>query len=102
MIGITLNSEQIRTAPPEVRRWIEREVAIALGFQIAAPDGQGRIEQLAICSVEELGSMLTLIQGVFPAVSVLFELGREGLSVGQGRLASYRLSTFCTTFVCNG
>lgn len=32
MIGITLSSEQIRTAPAEVRRWIGREVMTSLGL----------------------------------------------------------------------
>ncbi len=38
MIGITLSSEQIRTAPAEVRRWIEREVMTSLGLQTAPAD----------------------------------------------------------------
>ena len=33
MIGITLSSDQIRTAPAEVRRWIAREVMMSLGLQ---------------------------------------------------------------------
>ena len=92
MIGITLSSDQIRTAPPEVRHWIERQVAVSLGLQVAThPDGQGTIDELAVCSVEELSGILTMIQGVFPAVNVLFELGRPGASVAQGRLQAYRL-----------
>src|SRR3974377_2376007 len=86
MIGITLSCDQIRAAPPEVRRWIEQEVAISLRPQIAVPDGQDRVEELAICSVEELSSILAMVQGVLPAVNVLFELGRAGLSVADGRL----------------
>jgi hypothetical protein len=39
MIGITLTSEQIRTAPTEVRRWIEREVMISLGLSSQSADG---------------------------------------------------------------
>jgi hypothetical protein len=31
MIPITLTSEQIRNAPTEVRRWIEREVMTSMG-----------------------------------------------------------------------
>ena len=38
MIGITLTSEQIRTAPAEVRRWIERQVATSLGLHIQMPN----------------------------------------------------------------
>ena len=54
MIGITLSSEQIRTASAEVRRWIEHEVATSLGLQVRVPNSQSRIEQLAICSLDEL------------------------------------------------
>lgn len=33
MVGITLTPEQIKGAPVEVRRWMEREVAASLGLQ---------------------------------------------------------------------
>ena len=36
--------------------------------------------------------MLSLIQRVFPAVNVFFELGRKGTSFAQDRLEAYRLS----------
>jgi hypothetical protein len=36
--------------------------------------------------------MLTLIRETFPAVNVLFELGRPGASFAQGRVEAYRLS----------
>jgi hypothetical protein len=42
--------------------------------------------------VEELSAILAIIQGVFPAVNVLFELGRKGADVAQGRLQAYRLT----------
>jgi hypothetical protein len=83
MIGITLSSEQIRTAPAEVRRWIEHEVAVSLGLHVQTPDSQGRTEQLAICSLDELATILSLVQGVFPAVNVFFELGRKGASCAK-------------------
>jgi hypothetical protein len=37
MIGITLTTDQIRSAPPEVRRWIEHEVIASLGLAADAP-----------------------------------------------------------------
>jgi len=92
MTGFTLSSEQIRRAPPEVRRWIEHEVATSLGFQPRAADSQRQFPQLAACSHDELVAMLSGIQGVFPAVNVFFELGRNGISCAQGRLQAYRLS----------
>lgn len=92
MTGITLSSEQIRSAPPEVRRWIEHELVTSLGFQVQAPDSQRQPVQIAGCSHDELLSVLSMIQGVLPAVNVFFELGRKGTSVAQDRLEAYRLS----------
>ncbi|MFZ2156148.1 MAG: hypothetical protein WAV72_08525 [Bradyrhizobium sp.] len=43
MVGITLSSEQIRTAPAEVRRWIEREVMTSLGLQAPAREPNGAV-----------------------------------------------------------
>jgi len=92
MTGITLTSEQIRRAPAEVRRWIEHEVATSLGFQVQATDSQRQIPQLAGCGHDELVAVLSLIQGVFPAVNVFFELGRKSTSFAEGRLEAYRVS----------
>lgn len=92
MIGITLSSEQIRRAPTEVRQWIENEVAASLGLRLEATEPEKQAERLAICSREELAAMLALVQGIFPAVNVFFELGRKGTSFAQDRLEAYRLS----------
>jgi hypothetical protein len=92
MTGITLSSEQIREAPPEVRRWIEHELATSLGFRVQATDTHHETPQLVGCSHDEVAGMLSLIQGVFPAVNVFFELGRKGTSFAQDRLEAYRLS----------
>jgi len=90
--GITLSSEQIRRAPPEVRRWIEHEVATSLGFRVQTTDSQRETPQLVGCSRDEVAGVLSLIEGVFPAVNVFFELGRKGTSFAQDRLEAYRLS----------
>ncbi len=92
MTSITLSSEQIRRAPAEVRRWIEHELATSLGFQVETTKSQRQIPQLSGCSHDELAAVLSLIQGVFPAVNVFFELGRKGISFAQDRLEAYRLS----------
>ena len=92
MIGITLTSEQIRSAPPEVRQWIEREVMTSLGRQPQSAVGskpQG--EHLAACSEEEAAAVLAQIQGVLPAVNVFFELGRQGAIFGQPSIEAFRL-----------
>lgn len=92
MTGITLSAEQIRRAPPEVRTWIEHEVATSLGLHAQATDSQRQRAQLAGCSHDELAAVLSHIQGVFPAVNVFFELGRKGASFAQDQLEAYRLS----------
>lgn len=92
MIGITLSSEQIRTAPPEVRRWIEREVVTSLGLQAPpAEDGKPHAEHLAVCSEEHAAAILSQIQGVLPAVNVFFEFGRQGAVFGQPNIEAFRL-----------
>jgi hypothetical protein len=70
--------EEIRAAPPEVRRWLEQEVIRALGTH---PSQEHTAEParptLIGCNVEEARDILSLVQGVLPVVSVFFELGRE-------------------------
>jgi len=92
MIGITLSSEQIRAAPTDIRRWIEREVFTSLGLQVEPTDArkpQGA--QLAACSADEVAAVLSQIQGVLPAVNVFFELGRQGAVISPSRVEAFRL-----------
>ncbi len=92
MIGITLTSEQIRSAPPEVRRWIEREVMASLGQQPQpADDGKPHGEHLAVCSAAQAQAVLAQIRGIRPVVNVFFELGRQGAVFGQPGIEAYRL-----------
>jgi hypothetical protein len=85
MIGITLSQEQIRTAPPDVRHWLEQQVAT-----LFTPSGAGEphpvSHALAACSLEEAHAILEQIQNLLPVVSIFFELGREsaGVVAGQG------------------
>lgn len=77
MIGITLSLEQIRAAPPEVRRWIEKELASSLGLlaQVERQSHPARSE-LAACSREEALGIFELIKDDYLACQVFFELGR--------------------------
>jgi hypothetical protein len=90
--GITLSFEEIRKAPPEVRRWIEQEIAASLGPQEQPTAARQKTPQIAACSREELAAALSLIQGVFPVVNVFFELGRKGMRFAQDQLEAYRIS----------
>lgn len=90
MIGITLTSEQIRTAPPEVRRWVEREVMASFGRQFQ-PAEEPDSEHLAVCDQAQAAAVLAQIQSVLPVVNVFFELGRQGAIFGQPNIEAFRL-----------
>lgn len=93
MIGITLSVEQIRSAPPEVRRWIEHEVIAALGMAApaAAATTPTQASKLAACTSDDIAAVLARIQNVLPAINVLFELSRPGISMGQPPVMQFRL-----------
>jgi hypothetical protein len=85
MVGITLSQEQIRAAPPDVRHWLEQQVAALFGAP-GAEEPQPVTHALASCTVQEAHGILEQIQNLLPVVSVFFELGREsaGVVAGQG------------------
>jgi hypothetical protein len=92
MIGITLTAEQIRNAPAPVRQWIESEVVNSLGLAPRAPTAAPpQAAHLVACSVEDVAGVLEHLRGVFPAVNVLLELGRPGISFGQPAVMTHRL-----------
>ena len=90
MAGITLSVDEIKAAPPEVRRWLEMEVLRALGVQ-PAPAAAG-MPALIGCNVEEARDVLALVQGLLPVVSVFFELGREAASVAVHGMRAFRIA----------
>lgn len=90
MVGITLSPEQIRSAPPEVRRWLEQQLFPMFGLQPSAAELDS--SRLAACRVDEVAAMLSLIQGMLPVVNVFFELGREGINVEAADLTAFRLA----------
>lgn len=94
MIGITLSAEQIRTAPPDVRRWIEHQVLSDLGLgaempHAATPPAQSA--HLASLTVDDAARLLAQLDEVLPAVNVLFEFGRPGIAFGQPPVMMFRL-----------
>ncbi|KYG21906.1 hypothetical protein SE92_18015 [Bradyrhizobium sp. AT1] len=92
MTGITLTAEQIRNAPAAVRQWIEQEVTSSLGLSPRAPVTiPPQASHLVACSVEDVAGVLEHIRGVLPAVNVLLELGRPGISFGQPAVMTFRL-----------
>jgi hypothetical protein len=93
MIGITLTTDQIRKAPPQVRQWIEHEVIAALGLAADAPPAAepGQSAHLIGCNPEEAAAVLAQIHGLVPAFNVFFEFARPGVSYGQPPVTAFRL-----------
>ena len=60
MVGITLSPEQIRAAPPDVRHWLQQQIAALLSPLPVQPPHPG--PQLVACSRQELRRVLTHIQ----------------------------------------
>lgn len=90
MVGITLAPEQIRAAPPEVRHWLEQQVAQMLGLQ-RATEPVAVPPRLVACTPEQAGAILAQIQGMLPVVAVFFELGHEQGSILSDGLRAFRL-----------
>ena len=90
MVGITLSSEQIRSAPREVRQWLEQEVLASFGWEL--PAAQPTAPQLAACTPDDVFKVLSLVRETIPVVNVLFELGHAGMSIGEQALEAFRLA----------
>lgn len=81
MVAMTLTAEEIRTAPTEVRHWLEQQYGTLFG----TPEPHSAAPPLSACTPEEAAAILTQIQGLLPVVAVFFELGRETAAAsGQG------------------
>jgi len=79
MIGFSFSVEQARSAPPEVRHWIEREItaAVAALSKFEHDPAQVHAPSLAACLPEEAAQVFELIKGNFLLSQVFFELARE-------------------------
>lgn len=89
MVSVTLSPEEIRSAPPEVRQWLERKITVMLGQTAhVLPHSP----QLVHCTLQEVEAIYVSLRDMVPVVTVLFELGREAASVVQGDMEAFRLS----------
>jgi hypothetical protein len=91
MVGITLSPEQIKSAPPEARNWLQHEIAASLGPD-AGPRFSNGPQRLGVCTPREAEAIYGSVRSMFPVVNVFFELGREGASIGQEGVEAYRLA----------
>jgi hypothetical protein len=82
MTGFTFSLEQLRSAPPEVRRWAEREIAASLALIAGQhPAAPVHAPALAACMPDEAAQLFEFIKGDFLLSQIFFELGRESLDV---------------------
>lgn len=93
MPGITLTFDEIRAAPSDVRRWLEGQIAAALGQPARPSAGEaGGADHLVACRVEEAAAVFELIRGMLPVANLFFELGREGQPTGQDGIEAHALA----------
>ena len=79
MTSFTFSAEQVKSAPPEVRHWIENEIvkALALPSHIPQESQKAHENALAASSLEEVAQVFNLISSNFLVTQVFFELARE-------------------------
>jgi hypothetical protein len=79
MISFTFSAEQLRSAPLEVQRWVEREVAAALAALGKSHHDPSQVHAAALapCTPEEAAQLFEVIRGNFLLTMVFFELARE-------------------------
>ncbi|WP_156922088.1 hypothetical protein [Azorhizobium doebereinerae] len=92
MVGITLSPEQVRSAPPEVRQWLQKEIAASFGLPAAAAVPEPAPEHLVPCTVEDAAAIYGVISGMLPVATVFFELGREVGPAGPQGIAAHALA----------
>lgn len=85
MIAFTISGEQLRAAPPEVRRWIEREIAATLAS--SSPDRRTEPAapeiDLTACTYQEASALYEAIRRNAHVAQVFFELSRGAAVAGS-------------------
>ncbi len=77
MASLTFSEEDIKSAPPEVRRWMQAQILDALGLQAPQAEPANVEAEPAACTIDEVVRIFELISSNFLVAQVFFELGRE-------------------------
>ena len=93
MTSFTFSIEQVRSAPPEVRRWIEHEITAAFAALNRSEHNPSQVHAaaLAACMPQEAAQLFEIIKGNFLLSQVFFELARD-MPNGHGPAPLYPLS----------
>jgi hypothetical protein len=93
MTSFTFSLEQLRAAPPEVRRWAEHEIGVALGALSRFDHDPSQVHSapLAACTPEEALQLFEAIKDNFLLSQVFFELARE-MPAGRAAPPLYALN----------
>jgi hypothetical protein len=93
MTSFTFSIEQVRSAPPEVRRWIEHEIMAALaGLNKSEHDpSQIHAAALAACMLQEAAQLFEMIKGNLLLSQIFFELAR-GMPTSHGAAPLHPIS----------
>ncbi len=86
MTAFTFSVEQLRSAPPEVRRWFAGEIARTLGgLESPRPETPRPAETMTVaaCTAAEALQIFELIANDALATRLFFDLAREG-AIGTG------------------
>ncbi|RFB76460.1 hypothetical protein [Methylovirgula sp. 4M-Z18] len=92
MVGIKLNAEQIQTAPPEVRRWLDQQIGSSTMLPESTASDRSEKAHLVACTPQDVVAIYEAVQHIPPVVNVYFELGREGEGVEFNGLGAFRLT----------
>ena len=93
MTSFTFSIEQVRSAPPEVRRWIEHEITAAFAALNRSEHDPSQVHAaaLAACMPQEAAQLFEMIKGNFLLSQVFFELARD-LPISHGPKPLHPLS----------
>ena len=92
MAALLLTSEQIRTAPPEVRHWLKTVIDAEFELGALQEPAEHPRHELSACTLDEAKSVLELIRSDYISTQVFFELGREYPLAAPSQGPLYRLS----------
>jgi hypothetical protein len=86
--SFTFSVEQVRSAPPEVRDWMQDEIAAALlAVAKARPEAGKHTAALAVCTADEALRLFEMIRGNFAAAQVFLELALAAPVAGSNLYA---------------